>query len=262
MNEISNSNEQVDWEMRPGGMLVQRRDEENNHNHDSSGGSLIMINVSHGSTQYEVYLPPQSTFGDLKEAVAKETGLAPKEQKILFRGKENEDNENLHTSGVKDKSKVFVLENPKIQEVKTEDLEPSEEMLKALEKISGVRSEVDKLSERVSALKVDMDGGTKVANEEFDVSTELLMRELLKLDGIEAEGNARMQRKAEVRRIQEFQETLDNLKARNCNPSSNRTNGMSVTTNWESFESGMGSLSPPSPMPSSTKVTQDWEQFD
>lgn len=39
---------------------------------------------------------------------------------------------------------------------------------------------------------------TKVAEKEFVVSTELLMRQLLKLDGIEAEGEAKMQRKAEV----------------------------------------------------------------
>lgn len=43
-----------------------------------------------------------------------------------------------------------------------------------------------------------VNSGTKVANEEFDVSAELLMRELLKLDGIEAEGEAKLQRKAEV----------------------------------------------------------------
>lgn len=43
-----------------------------------------------------------------------------------------------------------------------------------------------------------MNGGTKVSDKEFAVSTELLMRQLLKLDGIKAEGEARMQRKAEV----------------------------------------------------------------
>lgn len=43
-----------------------------------------------------------------------------------------------------------------------------------------------------------MNSGTKVATEEFDMSAELLMKELLKLDSIEAEGEARMQRKAEV----------------------------------------------------------------
>lgn len=41
-------------------------------------------------------------------------------------------------------------------------------------------------------------GGTKVSDKEFEVSTELLMRQLLNLDGIEAEGEARAERKAEV----------------------------------------------------------------
>ena len=43
-----------------------------------------------------------------------------------------------------------------------------------------------------------VDGGTEVSDKEFVVSTELLMRQLLKLDGIEAEGEAKLQRKAEV----------------------------------------------------------------
>lgn len=43
-----------------------------------------------------------------------------------------------------------------------------------------------------------MHGGRKVSDKEFEISTELLMRQLLKLDGIEAEGEARVQRKAEV----------------------------------------------------------------
>jgi hypothetical protein len=40
--------------------------------------------------------------------------------------------------------------------------------------------------------------GTKVEDKQFVVLTELLMVQLLKLDGIEAEGEARAQRKAEV----------------------------------------------------------------
>lgn len=51
---------------------------------------------------------------------------------------------------------------------------------------------------QVSALEVAVDGGTKVLDKEFLVSTELLMRQLLKLDGIKAEGEAKLQRKAEV----------------------------------------------------------------
>jgi hypothetical protein len=40
--------------------------------------------------------------------------------------------------------------------------------------------------------------GRKLEDKEFLVLTELLMMQLLKLDGIEAEGEARVQRKAEV----------------------------------------------------------------
>lgn len=81
-------------------------------------------------------------------------------------------------------------------------------------------------------------------------------------------------------------DTLDTLKARNSNPINNNSNGVtsqnsnvgtpqnsngvtsqngnavSVTTKWETFDSGVGSLSAPNPMPSSTEVTQDWEKFD
>lgn len=73
-------------------------------------------------------------------------------------------------------------------------------------------------------------------------------------------------------------DTLDTLKARNSNPINNNSNGVtsqnssgvtsqngnavSVTTKWETFDSGVGSLSAPTPLPSSTEVTQDWEKFD
>lgn len=50
----------------------------------------------------------------------------------------------------------------------------------------------------MTVLEVAVQGGTKVAEEEFAMSAELLMRQLLKLDAIEAEGEAKIQRKAEV----------------------------------------------------------------
>jgi len=51
---------------------------------------------------------------------------------------------------------------------------------------------------QVLALDVAVNGGTKVCDKEFVVTTELLMRKLLELDGIKADGEARLQRKAEV----------------------------------------------------------------
>lgn len=50
----------------------------------------------------------------------------------------------------------------------------------------------------MAALAVAVDGGTKVEEKESLVSIELLMKQLLKLDSIEAEAEAKLQRKAEV----------------------------------------------------------------
>lgn len=57
-------NEEFEWEVRPGGMLVQRReDEDGDGGGASSRGPMIKINVSNGTVQHEVFAPAQSTFG-------------------------------------------------------------------------------------------------------------------------------------------------------------------------------------------------------
>lgn len=262
--------DETEWEMRPCGMLVQKREDDNGAD-VSSSGPMIAVSVTHGHgpTKYKIFLPAQSTFGDMKKHLVAKTGLQPEEQRLLFRGKEKDDDEHLHTEGVKNLSKILLLEDKKnkqgkvVEDVKVvEEIKKSDEVSKASEAIADVRSEVDKLSDRVAALEVAVNGGTHVADKEFVVSTELLMRQLLKLDSIDAEGEAKLQRKAEVRRVQNFVDTLDALKAQNSKPISNNHNTVSVTTEWETFDSGVGSLTPPSPAPSSTRVTQDWEQFD
>ncbi|PRQ42874.1 putative BAG domain-containing protein [Rosa chinensis] len=295
---VNAPNEDFDPELRPGGMCVQRRD----YDDDSAAarGPNITIRVYHGSAHHVINLPAHSTFGELKGLVSEKTGVKPEEQKLLFRGKEKEDEEHLDTAGVRDNSRVMLLQEPKRKERSVGEMNESNEMLsdaaeaKAFEAIAEVRAEVDSLADRVSALGVAVNGGTEVSDKEFAVSTELLMRQLLKLDGIKAEGEARKQRKDEVRRVQNLVDTLDTLKAKNSNPMNNNSNGVtsqnsngvtpqnsngvtpqnsngvtsqngnavSVTTKWETFDSGLGSLSAPTPMPSSTEVTEDWEKFD
>lgn len=88
--------------------------------------------------------------GDIKNAVVQKTGLEAKDQRLLFRGKEKEDEEHLHIAGVKDRSKILLLENPASKERKLEEIQKNNEISKACEAVAGVRAEVDKLSERVS----------------------------------------------------------------------------------------------------------------
>ncbi|KAA3457161.1 BAG family molecular chaperone regulator 4-like isoform X1 [Gossypium australe] len=182
--------------------------------------------------------------GDLKKVLVQETGLEPKEQRLLFQGKEKDDEESLHMVGVKDMSKVVLLDNPASKDRKLEVMMRNQSVLKACEEVVKVRAEVVQLSDKVNALEGIVHGGTKVDEKELLGLTELLMVQLLQLDTIEANGEAKVQRRVEVRRVQRFVDTLDNMKARNSNPFSN--SGKS-----EAFECASPSF------PSSTRITHD-----
>lgn len=248
-------------------MLVQKRIPEKSTS-SSSTNTMIKIKVSHGSSSHlDITVPSQSTFGDLKRVLENETGLEPKEQRLLFRGKEKDDEECLDMVGVEDMSKVILLEDPASKERKMKEMMGNENIQKAYEAVQKIRVEVDKLSEKVMALEAIVHGGTKKVEEmEFTVLAEMLMMLLLKLDSIEADGEAKVQRKTEVRRVQGFVDTLDSLKARNSIPfsSSSSNNAVSASTKWEAFEPGVvgGTLSAPTSLLSSTRITQDWVVFD
>ncbi|KAG2263740.1 hypothetical protein Bca52824_070819 [Brassica carinata] len=211
-------------EVRP--MPVQQRDDSASSSSDSRplhdpdstsavSSHTISITVSHGSSDHHLHVPHHATFGDLKKAFVLETGLEASDMKILFWGDERDDAEQLQAAGVTDGSSVFLVEEPNNG---VDHVEPppvmTEEIAKAISAVLAVSGEVDELSDRVGALEAAVDGGTIVAVKEFDMAAELLMRQLLKLDGIKADGEARAQRKAEVRRIQKLQEDVDTLKAR------------------------------------------------
>lgn len=98
-----------------------------------------------------------SVSGDMKKHLVAKTGLQPEEQRLLFRGKEKDDDEHLHTAGVKNLSKILLLEDHTsrqrkvVENVKVvEQVKKSDEVSKASVAIVEVRSEVDKLSDRVS----------------------------------------------------------------------------------------------------------------
>ena len=81
--------------------------------------------------------------------------------------------------------------------------------------------------------------------------------------GQKAEGEAKVQRKAEVRRVHDYVEMMDALKVHIVMYPSNLlcSNTVVVTTLWETFDFGVGSLNTP-PSSTSTNITQDWESFD
>ncbi|KAK9108347.1 hypothetical protein Syun_024358 [Stephania yunnanensis] len=105
---------EIKWEVRPGGMLVQKREDFD----QSSGETIIKVRVSTGSQWHDISIEATSTFGELKVVLSLVTGLEPREQRILFRGKERDDGDYLHMEGVGDMDKVLLLEDPAIKERK------------------------------------------------------------------------------------------------------------------------------------------------
>lgn len=94
--------------------------------------------------------------GDLKKLLVHETSLQPNEQRLLFRGKQKDDSEWLHVAGVKDKAKIILVEDPASRERRVEAMRKQEEVAKACKAVGAVRSEVDKLAEKVCQIQWDL----------------------------------------------------------------------------------------------------------
>lgn len=251
-SSVKNDAESIEWEMRPGGMLVQKRDP----NADSTlkPPPNVKLRVTYGSIKLEVSINLETTFGELKKLLAIETGLQPHEQRLIFRGKERDSSDFLDITGVKDKSKIVLIEDPSSREKKYIEMKRNAKMEMACKAVTEISGEVDKLADQVSSLEGIVNSRKKVAETDIVSLTELLMRQLVKLDGITADGDVKLQRRLQVRRVQKCIETLDALKVRNAMPRSLLDNPVVVTTKWETFE-------PVPPTPTSSSMA-NWELFD
>ncbi|XP_041008570.1 BAG family molecular chaperone regulator 1-like [Juglans microcarpa x Juglans regia] len=209
----------AEWEMRPGGMLVQKRDPDSDRN--SVPAPTIRVKVKFGSTYHEIYISSQATFGELKKMLSGPTGLHHEDQKLIYKDRERNSKAFLDSAGVKDRSKIVLVEDPISQERRYLEMRRNAKMEKASKFISEISLEVDRLAGQVSAMESIINRGGKVAETDVLTLIELLMNQLLKLDGIMADGDAKLQRKMQVRRVQKYVETLDMLKIKNSKPTSN-----------------------------------------
>ncbi|ESQ43321.1 hypothetical protein EUTSA_v10014030mg [Eutrema salsugineum] len=203
-----------DWEMRPGGMLVQKR----NPDSDPVGAPpppMIRVRIKYGSVYHEITISPQASFGELKKMLSGPTGIHHQDQKLMYKDKERDSKAFLDISGVKDKSKMVLIEDPISQEKRFLEMRKIAKTEKASKAISDISLEVDRLGGRVSAFEMVIKKGGKVAEKDLVTVIELLMNELIKLDGIVAEGDVKLQRKMQVKRVQNYVETLDVLKVKN-----------------------------------------------
>ncbi|KAL0317745.1 UNVERIFIED_CONTAM: BAG family molecular chaperone regulator 1 [Sesamum angustifolium] len=208
-----------EWELRPGGMLVQKRTDTDQNRVPPP---TIRVRVKYGSIYHELRINSQATFGELKKMLTGPTGLHHQDQKLFYKDKERDSKAFLDSAGVKDKSKIVLQEDPISQEKRYLEMRKNAKMEKAAKSISEISLEVDRLAGEVSALESVISKGGKVAEKDVVNLIELLMNQLLKLDGIIADGDVKLQRKMQVRRVQKYVETLDMLKIKNSMPPTNQ----------------------------------------
>jgi len=77
------------------------------------------------------------------------TGLHHEDQKLYFKGKERDSKQFLDIVGVKDKSKLVLMEDPISQEKRYLELRKNARMEKAAKLISEISFEVDRLAGQV-----------------------------------------------------------------------------------------------------------------
>ncbi|CAL0315989.1 unnamed protein product [Lupinus luteus] len=271
-----NGNEQrgTEWEMRPGGMLVQRRTGHSDLNPVQT--PTIRVRVKYGSTYHELNISSQATFGELKKMLTGPTGLHHQDQKLYYKEKERDSKVFLDMVGVKDKSKIVVMEDPISKERRYLEMRKNAKMEKATKYISEISFEVDRLGGRVSIMESIINKGRKVAETNVLGVIELLMNQLLKLDDIMVDGgDVKLQKKMQVKRVQKYIETLDILKNKNSmannsneegntnttlKPQEKHSNGVhnKLATIEEQEEEGSNNNSTSSEI----VVTTNWETFD
>uniref|UniRef100_N1R1T2 Uncharacterized protein n=1 Tax=Aegilops tauschii TaxID=37682 RepID=N1R1T2_AEGTA len=206
-----------EWEVRPGGMLVQKRDPDS----DAPAGApvpTVRLKVKFNGVSHEIYINSQASFGELKKMMSEKTGLHHEDQKVLYKGKEMDSKAFLDMSGVKDRSKLVLLEDPDAQAKRLIEQRRADKAHRASKSVSRISLDVDKLATKVSALEAIVRKGGKVVEADVVALTEALMTELggkvvgrgvlalteavmtelVKLDAIAADGEVKAQRRLQV----------------------------------------------------------------
>ncbi|XP_078175444.1 BAG family molecular chaperone regulator 1-like [Carex rostrata] len=226
------------WEVRPSGLLVQRRGE---GSFAGAAPPTIRVTVSYGAARHEVSVSSIATFGDLKKLLAVKTALDSADQCLKYKGKERGNKEFLDKCGVKNKSKLVLIEDPTSLEKRYIEMKKNARMQNIQRAISDVSFEVDRLADQVTSIEKSISKGNKVAEVQITTLIELLMIQAVKLESIPSDGDTSSQKNLQGKRVQKCVESLDVLKISNCRLRS------VVTTKWETFD-------PP--------ATTNWELFD
>ncbi|KAG2408275.1 hypothetical protein LR48_Vigan01g223100 [Vigna angularis] len=244
-----------EWEVRPGGMVVQKRSPDVNQNFTSK--STIKVRVKYGSSYHHIQISSHASFGELKKILTEPTGLHIQDQKLIYKNKERDSKSYLDVERVKDGSKLVLLV----------DIESRERRI--LEKLKIIKKEktsksLTEIKLKVAALEADASTGV-ITELDVETLTENLMRTLIALDEIYGEGELELQRRELVRRVQKHIETLDMLRMTRQNSITLKKDENKRKVNYGvEFQKRQGNPKQQQPMQHSDSVvvTTKWETFD
>ncbi|KAG5533755.1 hypothetical protein RHGRI_027815 [Rhododendron griersonianum] len=243
-----------EWELRPGGMLVQKRTDSDQNRVPPP---TIRVRVKYGSNYHEVNISSQSSFGELKKMLSGPTGLHHEDQKLLFRKKERDSKAFLDISGVKDRSKIVLLEDPISQEKRYLEMRKNAKMEKASKSISEISLEIDRLAGRKYVETLDV---MKIKNSIPASNGSQIPKEQLPIHQHQQPGYSNGQTPSPNQQ-QQARHSVGHLPAntqpqqQQQQPSRHSSSGaVVITTQWETFDNGPAILQA-SPSTSSTAST-------
>ncbi|KAL1203849.1 BAG family molecular chaperone regulator 2 [Cardamine amara subsp. amara] len=246
-----------EWELRPGGMVVQKRTD-----HISNEPHVIRVRVKYGSVHHEISINSQSTFGELKKILSSQTGVHHLDMKILYKDKERDSKMFLDLCGVKDRSKLILKEDTISQEKRLLEMRKNAVKEKSIKAISDICVKVDKLAGQLSAF------GTVIGKEEKNLENlmEMLMNQLVKLDAILGDGDVKLKKKMQEERLQKYVEALDLLKIKNSTQTQTQPKPQTQPLHNErdllTFEEAASRKSKASSSGPPVIITTRWETFD
>lgn len=84
--------------------------ESSKNNTKETGGEKITVKIkSLTGNVIEIKLTDDKTIKDLKDLIQTKEGIKPKQQRLIFKGKQLEDESTLQSNGIKHESIVYIV---------------------------------------------------------------------------------------------------------------------------------------------------------
>lgn len=191
--------------------------------------NLLLV---HKLQQYQVRVALDTTFGQLKDTAAAQTGIPAHYIKLQFRGREGSDANRLIESGIKDGAQVKVIETlafredqAQAQAAQQQHAELQRQQAAAVQQelkeqqlmqsqIGVVTSQIDQIAQQAQQLQYQLQQQPSAASYKTALQLgELLTQKLIQLDNVHVTGDARLTRKAEINRVNALCDQMELVKS-------------------------------------------------